>query len=239
MKKIVSMIVLVISLFTLAACDSDEVGGNISPSKNYSEVLKLDFIAFGVEHRFITFSSDEIDRNVDEISTEDMEYLKSPLDSRVYDPILGPSLNGDDIVNLNILDEDQKLDFEYYTEQTKSNSFKIGFCVSNDTESANYGKQIIWITNLGWIDDKEFRDELGYNLFYESKILNLSDILDAAKVATQVDEFSQSFLNDDFTGIFLHNYINTEETTILKFYVMTLEERKVNLVKFDINIENR
>jgi len=47
-------------------------------------------------------------------------------------------------------------------------------------------------------------------------------------------------LNDDFTGIYLHNYSKVEEDTILNFYVMMLEEEtKVNLVKFDVNIAKR
>src|SRR5690606_969115 len=111
---------------------------------------------------------------------------------------------------------------------------------SNDTASENYGKQIIWITNLGWIENKEVREELGYNLFYESKILDFNYILEAAKDEAKVDEFSKSFLNDDFTGIYLHNYSKVEEETILNFYVMMLEEEtKVNLVKFDVNIAKR
>lgn len=235
MKKIVSIIVLVISLFTLGACtnNNEKNGGSISPYKQYAETLKLDFITFGVTHEFVTWGFGTIPDTTIDISEIDMEYLRSPLGRDRLS-----LLSKEDIINLGILDEEQRENFEYYTEQSESNAFKIAFCISNDTESENYGKQIIWITNLDWIDNQEIREELGYVLFYESKILDFYDILQAAKVAAQVDEFSQPFLNNDWTGIFLHNYSTTEENTILNFYVMTLEEEtKANLVKFDLALD--
>lgn len=235
MKKIVSIILVVITLLILTSCKNEENGGSINPGKNYAEVFKLDFISFGVTHKLASWSVDTIQDNGIDISEIDMEYLRAPLGRDG-----SSALSKDDIINLGILDEEQKEDFEDYTERSKNNAFKIGFCISNDTASENYGKQIIWITNLGWIENKEVREELGYNLFYESKILDFNYILEAAKDEAKVDEFSKSFLNDDFTGIYLHNYSKVEEETILNFYVMMLEEEtKVNLVKFDVNIAKR
>jgi len=145
--------------------------------------------------------------------------------------------SNDEFINYRVHFNVPKADFEDYVERSKNNTLKIGFCISNDPESENYGKQIIWITNLGWIDNKEVREELGYNLFYESKILDFDDILDAAKEAAKVDEFDKSFLNDDFTGIFMHGYSKNEEEIVLNFYVMELDvESKANLVKFDVTV---
>lgn len=234
MKKIASIIVLVIFLFMFTACteNKDNSGGSISPNKTYSEELKLNFVSFGITHQLTSLSADDIRKSGIDISELDLEYLRSPLGN------LGlTSLSKNDIINLRILDEQQKEDFEDYVERSKNNTFKIGFCISNDPESENYGKQIIWITNLGWIDNKEVREELGYNLFYESKILDFDDILDAAKEAAKVDEFDKSFLNDDFTGIFMHGYSKNDEEIVLNFYVMELDvEAKANLVKFDVTL---
>jgi len=235
MKKIVSIILVVITLLILTSCKNEENGGSISPGKNYAKVFKLDFIAFGVSHELETWGFGTIPDDRVDLSEIDMEYIYSPLGRNRLS-----LLTKEDIIKLGILDEAQRGDFENYVERSKSNAFKIGFCISNDTESENYGKQIIWITCLDWIIDKEVRKEVGYNLFYESKILDFDDILDAAKDAVQVDGFSWEFLNSSFTGIFLHDYLNTEETTILNFYVIKLDvESKASLFKFDVNIAKR
>lgn len=200
MKKIFLVMFLSI-IWLLAACKKNESNGhNISPYKNYSETTKLDFIAFGVNHRLESWGfGTTLDPSID-LTDIDMAYIHSPLGRDRLS-----MLNKEDIINLNVLDSYQKDDFLNYIYQTNSNNFNISFCISNDLNSKYFKKQIIKITNLDYIKSEKVSNQLGYHLFYESNKLDLNKIIQAAELATKAT-FTQTFLNDDFTGIFLHSY---------------------------------
>ncbi|MDR2822777.1 MAG: hypothetical protein LBV58_04495 [Acholeplasmatales bacterium] len=150
--------------------DDDTPGPGISPYKSYSEYYNLDYIAFcgPIDKEYMIQSGLYI-------SESDRKYLDLP------QGINKKYLDNEDILNLGILDKEQKEDFKNYSVQTGDSSFKMEFYISNDTASENYGKQIIWITNLTRIKNIKVRNELGYALYYESKILDFNYILETAK----------------------------------------------------------
>jgi len=237
MKKIFSFIFIFFIFFICAGCEfellSDVNPHSPNPYKGNFEGSGFDCIAFAGQH-FLQYRLSNGEPNEDvEFSDDEIEYICSPFGrSNKNSPFKI------DILGMNILNDEQKQDFEYYCKITGANHFKMAFCISNDINSEYYGKQIIWLVNLTVFKSQKILDEFGQTLYYESTILDFNKILDAAKISTSLDEISQQLLNNYWSGIFLHNYQNKDNEITLNFYMIDYivnEDITLFMTKFDVS----
>ena len=209
-RKVIFIILALFTLITLTSCKENNLNGNsISQYKNYDKTTsKFDYVAFGIQHHETSSLA-----NIG-LSEEEIEFVNKPLGKNLE------LLTRIDIINLGILNESQLKEFNVYCDKTKSNHFKLSFIIPNDQNANDYGMQIIDITNLDYLSEKQINQGFSYHLYFESKKLNLNQITEEAEKVLAVDNISKLILNDTFAGIYLHNYSVKDDKVTLRFYVI-------------------
>lgn len=210
MKKKIIFALLCLMAFGMAGCEKDPGyhGGNISLNKDFDISFEYDYIAFGVNR----FNAEGLSSSG--LDSEDIERMNKPLNDDTR------PLMKDDVLSLGLLNDNQKQDFLDYCESTNCAYFKLSLIIPNDSEAADFGKQMIRLTNLENLTDEQIEDGFSYNIFYESTILDFDQLVNAACEALSVSNIDPFVLNNSDTGIYLWNYENVKDTVTLKFFVI-------------------